>query len=85
MIQLYFSPGACSFVPHAMLEDSGLAFEPVMVKLHKGEQNAEPFRTLNPRGQVPVTEPLIPPPPSAPAKEKPESKDFLDLPKTTVP
>ena len=54
MIQLYFSPGACSFVPHAMLEDSGLAFEPVMVKLHKGEQNAEPFRTLNPRGQVPV-------------------------------
>jgi glutathione S-transferase len=54
MIQLYFSPGACSFVPHAMLEDSGLPFEPVMVKLHKGEQNAEPFRTLNPRGQVPV-------------------------------
>ena len=38
-----------------------------------------------PRGQVPVTEPLIPPPPSTPAKEKPESKDFLDLPKTTVP
>ena len=54
MIQLYFSPGACSFVPHAMLEDSGLPFEPVMVKLHKSEQNAEPFRTLNPRGQVPV-------------------------------
>ncbi len=54
MMQLYFAPGACSFVPHAMLEDSGLAFEPMMVKLHKGEQNAEPFRSLNPRGQVPV-------------------------------
>jgi glutathione S-transferase len=54
MIQLYFAPGACSFVPHAMLEDSGLAFEPAMVKLHKGEQNAEPFRSVNPRGQVPV-------------------------------
>jgi glutathione S-transferase len=54
MIQLYFAPGACSFVPHAMLEDSGLAFEPTMVKLHKGEQNAEPFRSINPRGQVPV-------------------------------
>jgi len=54
MLQLYFSPGACSFVPHAMLEDSGLAFEPVMIKLHKGEQNAEPFRSINPRGQVPV-------------------------------
>ena len=54
MMQLYFAPGACSFVPHAMLEDSGLSYEPLMVKLHKGEQNAEPFRTLNPRGQVPV-------------------------------
>ena len=37
-----------------MLEDSGLPFEPVMVKLHKGEQNAEPFLRLNSRGQVPV-------------------------------
>mgnify|MGYP006267361255 CR=1 FL=1 len=54
MLQLYFAPGACSFVPHAMLEDSGLSFEPVMLKLHKGEQNAEPFRSINPRGQVPV-------------------------------
>ena len=54
MMQLYFAPGACSFVPHAMLEDSGLSFEPVMVKLHKGEQNAEPFLRLNSRGQVPV-------------------------------
>jgi glutathione S-transferase len=54
MMQLYFAPGACSFVPHAMLEDSGLPFEPVMVKLHKGEQNAEPFLRLNSRGQVPV-------------------------------
>jgi glutathione S-transferase len=54
MMQLYFAPGACSFVPHAMLEDSGLTFEPLMVKLHKGEQNAEPFRSINPRGQVPV-------------------------------
>jgi len=54
MMQLYFAPGACSFVPHTMMEDSGLAFEPVMLKLHKGEQNAEPFRSINPRGQVPV-------------------------------
>jgi len=54
MMQLYFAPGACSFVPHTMMEDSGLAFEPMMLKLHKGEQNAEPFRSINPRGQVPV-------------------------------
>jgi glutathione S-transferase len=54
MMQLYFAPGACSFVPHAMLQDSQLAFEPIMLKLNKGEQNAASFRTLNPRGQVPV-------------------------------
>ena len=53
-IQLYFSPGACSFVPHLMLEKAGVPFEPIMVKLHKGEQNTPEFKTINPNGQVPV-------------------------------
>jgi glutathione S-transferase len=53
-LKLYFAPGACSFVPHSLLETAGADFEPVMVKLHKGEQNEAPFRAVNPRGQVPV-------------------------------
>ena len=53
-LKLYFAPGACSFVPHALLESAGADFEPVMVKLHKGEQNEAAFRGVNPRGQVPV-------------------------------
>jgi glutathione S-transferase len=53
-LTLYYGPGACSFVPHAMLEASGAEFEPLMVKLHKGEQREQAFQTLNPRGQVPV-------------------------------
>src|SRR5262249_24336508 len=53
-LKLYFAPGACSFVPHSLLAMAGADFEPVMVKLHKGEQNEAPFRALNPRGQVPV-------------------------------
>ena len=53
-LKLYFAPGACSFVPHTLLETSGAPFEPVMVKLHKGEQQQEPFKAINPRGQVPV-------------------------------
>jgi glutathione S-transferase len=52
--KLYFAPGACSFVPHTLLESAGADFEPVLVKLHKGEQNEAPFRAVNPRGQVPV-------------------------------
>ena len=41
-------------MPHSLLETAGADFEPVMVKLHKGEQNEAPFRAVNPRGQVPV-------------------------------
>lgn len=53
-LKLYYAPGACSFVPHTLLESSGEAYEPVMVKLHKGEQNSPEYRAINPRGQVPV-------------------------------
>jgi glutathione S-transferase len=53
-LKLYFAPGACSFVPHTLLEMAGADFEPVLVKLHKGEQLQEPFKAINPRGQVPV-------------------------------
>jgi glutathione S-transferase len=52
--QFYFAPGACSFVPHVLLEAAGATFEPIMVKLHKGEQNEGAYRAINPRGQVPV-------------------------------
>ncbi|HUR87949.1 MAG TPA: glutathione S-transferase family protein [Ramlibacter sp.] len=53
-IKLYFAPGACSFVPHTLLEASGEAFEPVYVKLHKQENLGPGFKAINPRGQVPV-------------------------------
>jgi glutathione S-transferase len=53
-LKLYFSPGACSFVPHSLLQLAAADFEPVMVKLHKGEQNGDAYKAINPRGQVPV-------------------------------
>ena len=53
-LKLFFAPGACSFVPHAVLELAGINFEPTMVKLHKGEQRTADYLALNPRGQVPV-------------------------------
>jgi glutathione S-transferase len=53
-LKLYYAPGACSFVPHAMLELSGVPFEPASVKLHKGEQRSPEYLSMNPRGQVPV-------------------------------
>ncbi len=53
-LKLFYAPGACSFVPHAMLELAGATFEPSTVKLHKGEQRSAEYLALNPRGQVPV-------------------------------
>ena len=58
MIELYFAPGACSFVPHVGLEAikaaTGENFEPKLVKLHKGEHKTPEFLAMNPNGQVPV-------------------------------
>jgi glutathione S-transferase len=53
-LKLYFAPGACSFVPHALLEMADVPFEPALVKLHKGENETAEFKAVNPRGQVPV-------------------------------
>jgi glutathione S-transferase len=53
-LKLYFAPGACSFVPHTMLETAGAQFEPVMVKLHKGENNSAEYKVINRNAQVPV-------------------------------
>jgi glutathione S-transferase len=58
MMELYFAPGACSFVPHVGLEAikaaGGGDFTPKLVKLHKGEQKTPAYLAMNPNGQVPV-------------------------------
>jgi len=53
-MKLYYASGACSFVPHSMLEIAGATFEPVAIKLHRNEQNSPEYKAINPRGQVPV-------------------------------
>ncbi len=53
-LKLFYAPGACSFVPHSLLELAGAEFEPALVKLHKGEQRSAEYLALNPHGQVPL-------------------------------
>ena len=53
-LKLYFAPGACSFVPHTLLETTGEPFEPMLVKLHKGENLTPEYKAINPHAQVPV-------------------------------
>ena len=57
-VELYFAPGACSFVPHVGLEivkaTTGRDFTPKLVKLHKGEHQTLEYKALNPDAQVPL-------------------------------
>ena len=57
-LELYYAPGACSFVPHVALEAikaaTGQDYEPKLIKLHKGEHRTPEYLALNPNGQVPV-------------------------------
>lgn len=54
MMQLYFAPGACSFVPHVALEAAKAEFEPKLVKFHRGEHRTPEYLAMNPNAQVPV-------------------------------
>jgi glutathione S-transferase len=54
MLQLYYAPGACSFVPHCALEAAGAPYEPRPVNLREGEHRKPEYLALNPRAQVPV-------------------------------
>ncbi len=56
-MKLYYSPGACSLSPHIVLNESGLAFEPVLAstKTHKLQDGTD-YYTINPKGYVPLLE-----------------------------
>ncbi|MCE9660049.1 MAG: glutathione transferase GstA [Burkholderiales bacterium] len=56
-MKLYYSPGACSLSPHIVLEESGLAFEPVLAstKTHKLQDGTD-YYTINSKGYVPLLE-----------------------------
>lgn len=56
-MKLYYSPGACSLSVHITLQESGLAFKPVLAptKTHKREDGTD-YYSINPLGYVPLLE-----------------------------
>ncbi|WP_420466565.1 glutathione S-transferase family protein [Panacagrimonas sp.] len=51
---LYHSPGACSLAPHIVLEELGVAYEPIRVLVNEGENRKPEYLAVNPRGRVPA-------------------------------
>ncbi|WP_142848444.1 glutathione S-transferase family protein [Telmatospirillum sp. J64-1] len=54
MLTLYYSPGACSLVPHVALEETGAQFEAKPVYLRKGQHKQPEYLAINPKGKVPA-------------------------------
>ena len=56
-MKLYYSPGACSLSAHIVLQESGMAFEPVQAptKTHQLADGTD-YYTINPLGYVPMLE-----------------------------
>ena len=56
-MKLYYSPGACSLSPQIVLQEAGLAYEPVLAstKTHQLADGTD-YYTINPLGYVPLLE-----------------------------
>lgn len=52
--QLFHSPGACSLAPHIVLEELGVAYEPIRVTIAEGAHRKPEYLAINPRGRVPA-------------------------------
>jgi glutathione S-transferase len=51
---LYYSPGACSLVPHIALEEAGAEFTTVRVPIIEGAHRSADYLKVNPHGRVPA-------------------------------
>jgi len=54
MDTLYYYPGACSLSVHAVLEESGHAYQAKKIDIHGGDNETAEYLAINPRGLVPV-------------------------------
>lgn len=55
-MKLYYSPGACSFGIHVILEEIGLPHEGVLINLRDKANLTPEFQAVNPKAKVPVLE-----------------------------
>ncbi|MFL6729086.1 MAG: glutathione S-transferase family protein, partial [Sphingomicrobium sp.] len=53
-LRLFYSPGACSIVPHIALHEAGAEFEAVKVMLAEGQHLQPEYFAINPHARVPA-------------------------------
>jgi glutathione S-transferase len=51
-MQLYYTPSACSIIPHIVLEEIGERF--VVHHVARGQTRSDAFLCVNPKGKIPV-------------------------------
>ena len=56
MVRLFYSPGACSLVPHIALEEAGAEFDSVRTLIAEKAHKRPEYLAINPRGLIPAIE-----------------------------
>lgn len=56
MLKLYYSPGACSLVPHIALEEAGAEFTALRIPIAEGGHLSPEYRAINPHARLPSLE-----------------------------
>jgi len=54
MLKLFYSPGACSLVPHIALEEAGAEFTPLRIPIAEGGNLTAEFLAINPHARLPA-------------------------------
>lgn len=54
MLRLFYTPGACSIIPHIALEEAGAHYEKTLIDFRTSEQLKPEFLRINPAARVPA-------------------------------
>jgi glutathione S-transferase len=54
MLKLYYSPGACSLVPHIALEEAGIEFAALRIPIAEGGHLTPEYLAINPHARLPA-------------------------------
>jgi len=54
MLQMYYTPGACSMIAHIALEETGANYTRALIDFSRGDQLKPEYLKINPNARVPA-------------------------------